>query len=109
MLISEKEHLLPCGAGSASSAFQITHMRRIVCKYIQSSIEHDYPARQLVLFHVQSVRDKKLKRFLKSSDSVADRAAKKAARCELLLQEEPGLVRNVAFILILRLLCVNPV
>ena len=38
----------------------------------------------------QSVKDKKLKRYLKSSDSAAEHAARKAARCELLLQEEPG-------------------
>lgn len=39
---------------------------------------------------MKGVPDKKLKRFLKSSDSVAEHAARKAARCELLLQEEPG-------------------
>lgn len=38
----------------------------------------------------QNVRDKKLRSFLMKSDLVAEHAARKAARSELLLQEEPG-------------------
>ncbi len=40
----------------------------------------------------QNVRDKKLRRFIKESDGESKRAARKAARSELLLQEEPGFV-----------------
>lgn len=39
---------------------------------------------------LQGVQDKKLRHMLKSSDAQAQRAARKAARSELLLQEEPG-------------------
>ncbi|XP_064395157.1 uncharacterized protein LOC135342363 [Halichondria panicea] len=38
----------------------------------------------------KNIKDKKLRRFIKESDGQHKRAAKKAARSELLLQEEPG-------------------
>ena len=39
---------------------------------------------------LQKVKDKKLRRHLQKSDSRSKHAAKKAARMELLLHEEPG-------------------
>ena len=38
----------------------------------------------------QKVKDKKLRHHLQKSDSRSEHAAKKAARMELLLPEEPG-------------------
>lgn len=44
----------------------------------------------LCLLIIQGVRDKKLRHMLKTSDIQAQKAARKAARSELLLQEQPG-------------------
>ena len=41
---------------------------------------------------LQNVKDRRLKSFLEGSDAQALHAARKAARSELLLQEEPGYV-----------------
>ncbi len=46
----------------------------------------------IIITITQNIKDKKLRRFIKESDGQHKRAAKKAARSELLLQEEPGFV-----------------
>ena len=54
---------------------------------------------------LQNVKDRRLKSFLEGSDAQALHAARKAARSELLLQEEPGYVHvdGVVWVIVYKL------